>query len=362
MSSRGERGEKEKNDEESNPFSFKEFVKIKSRSTPKREEMRKQIHHQLKGSTGIAFEKGLAAPKELNLRLNFPESYFPDPMPNSPSLDEEDDDWSETYQPAVIEAAHEFVFSDLLRIDSPNPQTLSPAELPQHDSVQYALSEWQVDDEEEEEEGEQDHNKWDATSQLQPPCDGHDCPKDNFDLVGEVLYQSQLLSNEKLKEENILLRRQTKAAKQLAKDHVRRTKRLEEDLEKRKIIEEKEARALEGIVQQVEENLQLMTKRAVKAENTVTKLRQELVTLQAELQQSKSENEILRSQDSAALSSAKNSARLASDYLVKTAHEAETSVKQLMSGAETLRLASELLKSIDRISELPPCCIVEDPS
>ncbi|XP_078282000.1 endosome-associated-trafficking regulator 1 isoform X2 [Rhinoraja longicauda] len=315
----------------------------------------------MKGSTGITFEKGLAAPKELNLRLNFPESYFPDPMPNSPSLDDADDDWSETYQPAVIEAAHELGFSDLLHGNSHNPPTLSPTELLQHDSIQYAPSEWQVDDEEEEE-VEEDHNKWDATSQLQPPCDDADSPKDHFDLVGEVLYQSQLLSNEKLQEENALLRRQTKEAKQLAKDHVRRTRRLEEDLERRKIKEEKEARALEAMVQQVEENLQLMTKRAVKAENTVTKLRQELVTLQAELQQSKSENEILRSQDSAALSSAKNSARLASDYLVKTAHEAETSVKQLLSGAETLRLASELLKSIDRITELPSHCRVEDPS
>ncbi|XP_051892889.1 endosome-associated-trafficking regulator 1 [Pristis pectinata] len=357
MSSRGERGEKEKDDEETNPFSFKEFVKIKSRSTTKGEEMKNQ---QLKDSIGIAFEGGLAAPKELNLKLNFPEGYFPDPMPNSPSLDEEDDDWSETYQPAIIEAAHEFGISNLLQGVSHAPLTLSPTDPLHYDSAQYAPSEWQVDDEEEEEE--EDHSKGSAASQLDPSLDSHDPPKDHFDLVGEVLYQSQLLSNEKLKEENALLRRQTKEAKQLAKNHVKRTRKLEEELERRKIKEEKEARALEAMVQQVEENLQLMTKRAVKAENTVTKLRQELATLQAELQQCKSENERLRSQDSAALNSAKNSARLASDYLMKTAHEAEASVKQLMSGAETLRLAAELLKSIDRISELPPYYKMEDPS
>ncbi|XP_069775980.1 endosome-associated-trafficking regulator 1 isoform X2 [Narcine bancroftii] len=354
MLSRGERGEKNY-DEERNPFSFKEFVKIKSQSTTKGEERIKQAHQPLKDCTGIGFKGGLAAAKDLNLKVNFPESYFPDPMPNSP-LDEEDDDWSETYQPAIIEAAHEFGFSELIQDLPDAPLTLCPTELLQHDSFRYAASEWQ------EEEEKKQHSKRDATSQLECPNDGLDTKKDHFDLVGEVLYQSQLLSNEKLKEENALLHRQTKEAKQLAKNHVKRTRNLEEELERRKIKEEKEARALEAMVQQVEENLQLMTKRAVKAENTVTKLRQEIATLQAELQQCKTENEKLRSQDSAALNSAKNNAQLASDYLVKTAHEAEASVKQLMSGAETLRLASELLRSIDRISELPSYYKVEDPS
>ncbi|XP_072096525.1 endosome-associated-trafficking regulator 1 [Mobula birostris] len=360
MSSRGERGEKEKDDEETNPFSFKEFIKIKSRSTTKGGEVKKQTHQQLKDSLGIAFEDDLSAAEELNLKLSFPESYLPDPMPNSPSLDEEDDDWSETYQPAVIEAAHECGFSNFLHEMSNTPLALSPADLLHHDSAQYAPSEWQVDDDQEEEE--EDHCKGNAASQMDPSCDSHDPPKDHFDLVGEVLYQSQLLSNEKLKEENALLRRQTKEAKQLAKNHIKRTRTLEEELDRRKIKEEKEARALEAMVQQVEENLQLMTKRAVKAENTVTKLRQELTLVQAELQQCKSENERLRSQDTAALISAKNSARLASDYLVKTAHEAETSVKRIMSGAETLRLAADLLKSIDKICELPPYYKMEDPS
>ncbi|XP_048449322.1 endosome-associated-trafficking regulator 1 [Rhincodon typus] len=158
----------------------------------------------------------------------------------------------------------------------------------------------------------------------------------------------------KLQEENTRLRKQNKEAKQLVKTHIKRTKRLQEELERRKIKEEKETQALESMVQQVEENLQLMTKRAVKAENTVTKLKQELVLVQTELQQWKSENERLRSEDSLALNSAKSNARLASDYLTKAAQEAESSVKQLLSGTETLRLVSDLLKSIDRISELPP--------
>uniref|UniRef100_UPI00398F4145 endosome-associated-trafficking regulator 1 n=1 Tax=Pristiophorus japonicus TaxID=55135 RepID=UPI00398F4145 len=351
MSSQGQQGEKEEDADETNPFSFKEFVKIKSRSTTKGKE----------SSTGIPFEVGATAPKGLSLSLTFPERYFPVPTAHSPSLDEEDDDWSETYQPAEIEAAHEFSFSDSLHGVSYAPLTLSPAALPQQDSSQYAPSEWQVgeeeegDEEEEEEDegGEKDYIEGDTASQLGTPCEEHDPPTDHFDLVGEVLYQSQLLNNEKLKEENALLRKQTKEAKQLAKDHIRRTRRLEEELERRKITEEKETRALEAMVQQVEENLQLMTKRAVKAENTVTKLKQEFVVIQAEVQHWKSENVRLRSGDSLALNSAKSNARLASDYLVKAVQGAESSVKQLLSGAETLRLVSELLRTIDRISELP---------
>ncbi|GCB82356.1 hypothetical protein scyTo_0023075, partial [Scyliorhinus torazame] len=223
---------------------------------------------------GISFEGGTTAPKGLSLSLHFPERHFPDLKAHSPSLEDEDDDWSETYQPAVIEAAHEFSFSDTLRGVSYLPLTLNPAELPQQDTVQFTPSEWLVDEEEEEEgspeEGEEkDYIFGEKTSQPGAPCDEPDPPRDHFDLVGEVLYQSQLLTNEKassiqtkilqLQEENAKLRKQNKEAKQVVKVHVQRTKRLEEALEKRKIKEEKETRALESMVQHVEENLQLMT-------------------------------------------------------------------------------------------------------
>ncbi|XP_067826094.1 endosome-associated-trafficking regulator 1 [Heptranchias perlo] len=354
MSSRGAQGEKEEDYDETNPFSFKEFIKIKSQSTAKGDGIKKQTHQQPKKSAGILFEGGVTAPKGLNLSLNFPERCFPDPVAQSPSLDEEDDDWSETYRPAVIEAAHEFSFTDSLHGVSYAPLTLSSPLFPLQDSAQYTSPEWQ--------EEEEDHIEGDPASKHSPPCDERDTPTEHFDSVGEVLYQSQLLSNEKLKEENAVLWREAKEAKQQAKDWTKRVRRLEEELERRKIKEEKETRALELMVQQVEENLQLMTKRAVKAENTVTKLKQEFAVMQAELQQRKAENERLRSGDSFALNSVKNNARLASDYLVKAAQGAETSVKQLLSGAETLRLVSELLRTIDRISELSPQDKEEEPS
>ncbi|GCC19412.1 hypothetical protein chiPu_0021069 [Chiloscyllium punctatum] len=185
------------------------------------------------------------------------------------------------YQPAVIEAAHEFSFSDSLCAGSYSPLTLTPVELPHQDSVHFTPSKWLVDEEEGEE---KDHVLGDTAAHAGAPRVEADPPKDHFDLVGEALYRSQLLTNEKLQEENAQLRKQNE---------------------------------------------------------------------EAELQQWKSENEKLRSEDSLALNSAKSNARLASDYLTKAAQEAESSVKQLLSGTETLRLVSNLLKSIDRISELP---------
>ncbi|TMS01620.1 Serologically defined colon cancer antigen 3-like protein, partial [Larimichthys crocea] len=55
---------------------------------------------------------------------------------------------------------------------------------------------------------------------------------------------------------------------------------LSEELHQRRRQEEKEAQDLESMVHSVEQNLHLMTKRAVKAESSVSKLKAELQQLQ----------------------------------------------------------------------------------
>ncbi|XP_042193669.1 endosome-associated-trafficking regulator 1 isoform X1 [Callorhinchus milii] len=319
--------------DETNPFSFKEFIKTKSQSVTKEKERKRQTPKKISSTVGAASHRVCMASKGLSLKLPFRGHCSPDPMEHSPSLDEDEDDWSEAYQPAAIEVAHDLCqasFTSLL---------LSSKEPVQQVRPQYILSEWEVDDEEEEEEKVND--------------DG-DAPVQQYDLDGEVLYQTQFLNDEKLKEENTRLRMQIKEAKRLVKDHAKKARKLEAELESRKIKEEKETRALESMVQQVEQNLQLMTKQAAKAENIVGKLKQELAVVQNQRDQYKIENERLRHADSEALNTAKTNARVASTYLRKTTQDAETSVKQLLSGAETLRLVSDLLRSVDRISELQP--------
>ncbi|XP_039586740.1 endosome-associated-trafficking regulator 1 isoform X2 [Passer montanus] len=88
-------------------------------------------------------------------------------------------------------------------------------------------------------------------------------------------------SYEQLKEENAVLRSKINKLQILAETQADKMRKLEKKLEENKIKEEKEAQDLEAMVQHVEQNLQLMTKRAAKAENSAAKLRQENAQLQA---------------------------------------------------------------------------------
>uniref|UniRef100_A0A8C7EG61 Endosome-associated-trafficking regulator 1 n=2 Tax=Nothoprocta perdicaria TaxID=30464 RepID=A0A8C7EG61_NOTPE len=84
-----------------------------------------------------------------------------------------------------------------------------------------------------------------------------------------------------------------------------------------------------------------------------TKLKQENALLQAQLKKYKTENEALRSGHSASLAIMKQNADIALRNLLTVITNSQSSIKQLVSGAESLQLVAELLKSIDKISEIP---------
>ncbi|NXI62206.1 SDCG3 protein, partial [Anseranas semipalmata] len=155
-----------------------------------------------------------------------------------------------------------------------------------------------------------------------------------------------------LKEENASLRSKISKLQILSETQADKMRKLERKLEENKIKEEKEAQDLEAMVQHVEQNLQLMTKRAVKAENSATKLKQENALLQVQLKNYKMENEALRSGQSASLAVVKQNADTALQNLLTVITNSRSSIKQLVSGAESLQLVADLLKSIDRISEV----------
>ncbi|NXI59812.1 SDCG3 protein, partial [Chloroceryle aenea] len=155
-----------------------------------------------------------------------------------------------------------------------------------------------------------------------------------------------------LKEENARLRSKINKLQIFSETQADKMRKLEKKLEENKIKEENETRDLEAMVQHVEQNLQLMTKRAVKAETSATKLRQENALLQVQLNNYKAENEALRSGQSASLATVKQNAELALQSLLTVISNSRSSIKQLLSGAESLQLVAELLKSLDRISEM----------
>ncbi|NXR94058.1 SDCG3 protein, partial [Hypocryptadius cinnamomeus] len=95
----------------------------------------------------------------------------------------------------------------------------------------------------------------------------------------------------------------------------------------------------------------LLQKRAAKAESSAAKLRQENAQLQAELRNSRLEKEELRA-GQAGLAAARRNAEVALQHLLQVTASSRASIRQLLSGAESLQLVADLLKSIDRISEV----------
>ncbi|NXJ07681.1 SDCG3 protein, partial [Odontophorus gujanensis] len=154
-----------------------------------------------------------------------------------------------------------------------------------------------------------------------------------------------------LKAENAALRSRIGELRELSEAQAEMMRKLERKLEENKLKEEKEAQDLEAMVQHVEQNLQLMTKRALKAESNVTKLKQENALLQVQLKNCEMENEALRSGQCASLAAVKQNAATAVQNLLTVIASSRSSIKQLISGAESLQLVADLLQSIDRISE-----------
>ncbi|PIO33910.1 hypothetical protein AB205_0045860 [Aquarana catesbeiana] len=236
--------------DDSNPFSFKEFVKSKSHSKNCDVECSKDT----KQSTTLT-------PKlcsMLHLSPEYQETFFKDPTIAEDLLDDDDDedgDWSGSYHPSVIEQTHDI------------------------DTSQGSF------------------------------CD------ESYQYCG------------------------------ISSD-------LQTKLETKILEEQKEAQDLESMVQQVEANLQMMTKRASKAENQVTKLKQEVALLQIQLNTYKAENEALRKGETAGMNAVKQNANLALENLHKAVSGAQVSIKQLVSGAEALNIVAQLLNSIDKIAEV----------
>ncbi|XP_059685035.1 endosome-associated-trafficking regulator 1 [Gavia stellata] len=273
---------------EPNPFSFHEFVRSKARSDEE---------------VGDARQAARPGPSLGPL-------LFPDPAAPGEAEDEEEE-WSGSYQPLAVEQAH-------LAAAGPASPSAAPFFC---EGVGLA--------------GSEDPS---VASLGAPPGPG-------FHSLRQPSY-------EELKEENASLRSKINKLQIFSETQADKLRKLERKLEENKIKEEKEAQDLEAMVQHVEQNLQLMTKRAVKAENSATKLKQENALLQVQLKNYKTENEALRSGQSASLAVVKQNADLALQNLLTVITNSRSSIRQLVSGAESLQLVADLLKSIDRISEV----------
>ncbi|XP_061527225.1 endosome-associated-trafficking regulator 1 isoform X1 [Phycodurus eques] len=159
-------------------------------------------------------------------------------------------------------------------------------------------------------------------------------------------------SLQELHEENVSLTRAISALRRTSEANGRRAEALEEELQRGRQREEEEARDLEDTVRSVERNLREMTKRALRAESSVCGMKAELRQLQEELECARCENAKLRSSECDVVTAMKQNANMASDYLDKTTTRAHSSISQLLEGAESLRLVSQLLRSIHKMADV----------
>ncbi|XP_033714958.1 endosome-associated-trafficking regulator 1 isoform X3 [Tursiops truncatus] len=387
-------GEKLGDLEEANPFSFKEFLKSKNLGLSK-EDTDSRIYSKEATRHSLGLGRSSPTSQAMGYGLEHQQPFFEDPTGAGDLLDEDEDEgWDGAYLPSAVEQTHS---SRVAASTSPCSTYVSffsnPSELVGPESLPPCMLS-------------------DSDSRVSPAGS----PSTDFTVHGESLGDRHLrtlqISYEALKDENSKLRRkltevqsfsetQTEIAKSTPLDNgaaelsdgprapltasqlasssevvasqlfLPRVRTLERKLEAKMIKEESDYHDLESVVQQVEQNLERMTKRAVKAENHVLKLKQEISLLQpgkspnaatpvpspppraqAQVSNFKHENEALRSGQGASLAVVKQNTDVALQNLRVVMNNARASVKQLVSGAETLNLVAEILKSIDRISEI----------
>nr|XP_040150641.1 endosome-associated-trafficking regulator 1-like [Ictidomys tridecemlineatus] len=291
--------------EEANPFSFKEFLKTKNLGLTKEDMTNSRIYPKEASRHSLGLDHSAPTHPAVAYGLEYQQPFFEGPTGTGNILDEEAKDenrrWNGAYLPSAVE------------------KTLSCRALA-------------------------------GTA----PCAAS--PGTEFATLGESLGDRHLrtlqISYETLKDENSKLRRKLNEVQSFSDTQTEMIRTLERELEAKRIKEVSDYHDLESVVQQVEQNLELMMKRAVKAENHVIMLKQEINLLQAQVSNFKRENEALRSGQGASLTVVKQNTDMALQNLRVVMNGAHASIKQLVSGAETLNFVAEILKAIDRISEI----------
>ncbi|XP_041582991.1 endosome-associated-trafficking regulator 1 isoform X3 [Vulpes lagopus] len=324
---------------EANPFSFKEFLKTKNLTLSGEDTANNRIYSKEPTRHSLGLSRNSPTSQTVGYGLEYQQPFFEDPTGAGDLLDEDEDEdendgWNGAYLPSTVEQT---CSSGVATSTSPCSTYVSFFSTPSELVGPETLPPWTLSN---------------SDSHTSPAGS----PSADFVAHGESLGDRHLrtlqISYEALKDENSKLRRKLTEVQSFSETQTEMVRTLERKLEAKMIKEESDYHDLESVVQQVEQNLELMTKRAVKAENHVMKLKQEINLLQAQVSNFKRENEALRSGQGASLTVVKQNTDVALQNLRVVMNNAHASIKQLISGAETLNLVAEILKSIDRISEI----------
>ncbi|XP_070934728.1 endosome-associated-trafficking regulator 1 isoform X1 [Macaca nemestrina] len=300
--------------EEANPFSFKEFLKTKNLGLSK-EDPASRIYAKEASRHSLGLDHNSPPSQTGGYGLEYQQPFFEDPTGAGDLLDEEEDEdtgWSGAYLPSAIEQTH----PERVRAGtSPCSTYLSFFSTPSELAGPESLPPWALSD----------------TDSRVSPASPAGSPSADFAAHGESLGDRHLrtlqISYEALKDENSKLRRKLNEVQSFSEAQTEMVRTLERKLEAKMIKEESDYHDLESVVQQVEQNLELMTKRAVKAENHVVKLKQEISLLQAQVSNFQRENEALRCGQGASLTVVKQNADVALQNLRVVMNGAQASIK-----------------------------------
>ncbi|XP_041643959.1 endosome-associated-trafficking regulator 1 isoform X1 [Cheilinus undulatus] len=303
--------------EELNPFSFKEFLRWKKQDLDQDQDQNQDQHQFLDNERAKSKSSGYQRLFDTGNVTFDPEvrsCFFSEP---SQAPQEEEEEWGRSFNSGV-------------------------------DSTSSLCTE--------EEEEEEEETRFSSKPEVQQKG-GENYEGDDETSIAEPVTSHRRKSGrisqiQQLKEENMSLKRTIRELQKKSDANDRRVLELSEELLQRRRQEEREAQDLESMVHSVEQNLHLMTKRAVKAESSVSKLKLELQQLQAEVESLRLENDSLKAAESEVVMTMRHNAQVASEYLNKTASIAHSSIRQLLGEAETLHLVSQLLQSIDKISNI----------
>ncbi|KAG8224377.1 hypothetical protein J437_LFUL005199 [Ladona fulva] len=179
--------------------------------------------------------------------------------------------------------------------------------------------------------------------------------------------------SQRLLQENERLRWELDMCRRQLSDESTRVQSLERELFNMRRRESEETATLAKSIEQVEDNLKRTTRRAVNAETTVSKLKQEMKVIMAEMCELRRENDRLQgfkgkspsSEDPSSLGACGTSSPLnqgipqqVASELLMAANSAEHSLRQLLGGVDNLRVLAATLENMFRIQEHSP---PEDP-
>ncbi|XP_029985675.1 endosome-associated-trafficking regulator 1 [Sphaeramia orbicularis] len=295
--------------EELNPFSFREFLRWKNQEEEEEEEQKKRFDADV---TNLTFDPEVRS------------CFFSEPSLNQSGPQDDETDWGRSFQSYGVDSTSSLCTEE--EEEEEEEETRFTSQPEGGGAGGGGVENYEGDDE---------------TSVVEPAS-------------SSSRRRSGRSHIQQLKEENMALRRTIGELQRRSEVSEHRVSDLSEELLQRRRQEEQEARDLESMVQSVEQNLKLMTKRALKAENTVSKLKLEIQQLQTQVEALHLENDSLKAAESEVVMTMRQNAQMASEYLNKTVNHAHISIHQLMGEAQTLRLVSQLLQSIDKISYINP--------